>query len=643
MAYTDYQKALKIGEKTYKSRTSNGQYPYLPALDDMLSKEKSKSQVNLGLVEIPIELIVGTYTMGRQSAFSWDFMPLLDPDTEFASKWSHLYDSLAKEGQRNPIIAYEYLNRFYIVEGNKRVSVQKFMGAITIEGNVTRIIPQRDDSKANRIYFEFLDFYAKTKINYILMSNEGSYEKLLKHIHPQDDKPISEDEALEFKSVYSSFKKEYYEKGGQKLASTIGDVLLTYIDIFGYEDIKSKSSYEIKKDISEIWSEFRMLSDEKHVSMIMDPTADSQKTSITNSISKLIPDIIPGSYQPLKVAFVYYKDPKTSGWSYCHEMGREYIEDIFGDKILTKSFFTHDSSDIDLLENIISDGYKLIFTTTPVLSSISLKCAVLHPDVIILNCSLNTAFRHLRTYYLRIYEAKFIIGAVAGSLTKKNRIGYIADYPIFGMPASINAFALGVKLVNPYAKVYLDWSTMKHHDPFKRFDRHDVDIISNRDITAPVQESREFGLYGLSGDSKFNIAMPVWNWGIMYESLIRSVLKGSWKNDENNNGAHGLNYYWGMSSDTIDVIFSNKIPYSTKRLIEILKNQIKSGVFNIFSGELYDQNNVLRNDEDYIMTPEEIINMDWFSDNICGSIPDINELDESSHELISQLGVKRDK
>ena len=211
------------------------------------------------------------------------------------------------------------------------------------------------------------------------------------------------------------------------------------------------------------------------------------------------------------------------------------------------------------------------------------------------------------------------------------------------MPASINAFALGVKLVNPYAKVYLDWSTMKHHDPFKRFDRHDVDIISNRDITAPVQESREFGLYGLSGDSKFNIAMPVWNWGIMYESLIRSVLKGSWKNDENNNGAHGLNYYWGMSSDTIDVIFSNKIPYSTKRLIEILKNQIKSGVFNIFSGELYDQNNVLRNDEDYIMTPEEIINMDWFSDNICGSIPDINELDESSHELISQLGVKRDK
>ena len=42
------------------------------------------------------------------------------------------------------------------------------------------------------------------------------------------------------------------------------------------------------------------------------------------------------------------------------------------------------------------------------------------------------------------------------------------------------------------------------------------------------------------------------------------------------------------------------------------------------------------------MTPEEIINMDWFVDNISGSIPDINELDEGCHELLSHLGIKRD-
>lgn len=635
MAYSDYQKALKIGEKTYKTESSKGLYPYLPVLEDMLSKEKSQAQVKLGLVEIPVELIAGTYTSGRTTAFAKDFMPLLDGDTEFAYKWFNLYDSLLEDGQRDPIVAFEYMNRFYIVEGNKRVSVQKYMGAVTIEGIVTRIIPQRNDSKENRIYYEFLDFYAKTKINYLLFSNEGSYEKIYRHIHPDNDEHVTEDESLEFKFVYNTFKKEYIEKKGlMKIKSTIGDALLVYLDIFGYNDVKTKSSADVKKDLSEIWSEYEMLSDETPLNLIMAPTDESQK----KSIKKLLTPVS----QTLKIAFVHYKEPHISGWSYFHNLGKEHIENVFGDKIYTESFATYDSSDISLLEKLIDDGFKVIFTTTPVLSSISLKCAVLHPDVVILNCSLNTAYRHLRTYYLRIYEAKFIIGAIAGALTEEDRIGYIADYPILGAPASINAFALGVRFVNPRAKVYLEWSTIKGHNPFERFSRYDVDLVSNRDMTAPVTESREYGLYGLYGDTKFNIAMPVWDWGKLYESLVRSILNGSWKNDEKDNGVHALNYYWGLSSKAIDVIFSNKIPSGIRRLIKLLKDDIKSGRLNPFACEIHNQNGELVNEEKHIMTPEEIINMDWFTENVSGYIPDVSELDEGCHELISHLGVKRD-
>ncbi len=635
MSYTEYQKAQKTGEKTYRICMTKGAYPYLPVLEDMLPKEKSDSQVSLGLVEIPIELIAGTYTSGRTTAFSRDFMPLLDADTEFASKWSHLYDSLCEEGQRDPVSAFEYLNRFYIVEGNKRVSVQKYMGAVTIEGNVTRIIPPKDDTKENKIYYEFLDFYSKAKINYILMSHEGAYEKLFKHIHPDNDDELNEDELLELKFVYNLFKKEYCEKGGNKLNITIGDALLTYINIFGYKDVKKKNSAQIKKDISRIWSEFRMLSEDKPFSLLTHPTEQSQKISLTK--------LIPVSSQPLKIAFVYYKDPHISGWSYSHELGREHISSVFDEKVETTAFTTYDSSDIDLLEKIIEQGYKLIFTATPVLSSISLKCAILHPEIIILNCSINSAFRHMRSYYLRIYEAKYIIGAIAGSLTESNRIGYIADYPIFGMPASVNAFALGVKLVNPRARVYLDWSTLKNHNPYENFAEKGVDLISNKDINAPVQASRDFGLYGLYGDTQFNIATPVWDWGKMYEELVRSVLNGGWKNDDNAGEVHGLNYYWGMSSGAIDVLYSHKLPDGTRQLVHMLKNQIKSGFFNPFSGIIHSQNYTLMNDAEDEMTAEEIVNIDWFTDNISGEIPDISRLDKGCHELISQLGIKKEK
>lgn len=69
----------------------------------------------------------------------------------------------------------------------------------------------------------------------------------------------------------------------------------------------------------------------------------------------------------------------------------------------------------------------------------SLKVAVDHPDVKILNCSLNTSHKYIRTYYARMYEAKFLSGMIAGALAENDRIAYIADYPIYGMIANINA------------------------------------------------------------------------------------------------------------------------------------------------------------------------------------------------------------
>ena len=70
-------------------------------------------------------------------------MPLLDDDTEFAAKWSNLCDAHLEEGIHTPIIAFEYLNKFYVQEGNKRVSVLKYYEAVKIPGTVTRLIPAK--------------------------------------------------------------------------------------------------------------------------------------------------------------------------------------------------------------------------------------------------------------------------------------------------------------------------------------------------------------------------------------------------------------------------------------------------------------------------------------------------------------------
>ena len=128
MSTAEYNRARKAGELSYREYLNNNRYPYVRILDEMLNHINIVSENSLGLQEIPVDMIAGTFTAGRRTAFAPNFMPLLGESTEFAGKWSNLIDSLKEDGLKEPIKAYEYMNRFYVMEGNKRVSVMKFLG-----------------------------------------------------------------------------------------------------------------------------------------------------------------------------------------------------------------------------------------------------------------------------------------------------------------------------------------------------------------------------------------------------------------------------------------------------------------------------------------------------------------------------------
>ena len=129
-AIEEYNRAQRSGMRDYREKTAAGKYPYLPALDELLEKTDTESQIPLGTIEIPLDYVVGTKTTGRTMAFASNFMPLLPEDTEFASKWLSLCMAHMEEGIHDAIKAYEYMGRFYVQEGNKRVSVLKYFARI---------------------------------------------------------------------------------------------------------------------------------------------------------------------------------------------------------------------------------------------------------------------------------------------------------------------------------------------------------------------------------------------------------------------------------------------------------------------------------------------------------------------------------
>lgn len=633
MSYEDYSAAQKNGQREYRKYVQSGEHPYLPILDEILSYTDVEYEINIGFQEVPLELIVGTKSEGRTNAFACNFMPLLESHTEFAHKWIKLCTSLQEEGLRDPVKVYEFMNRFYVQEGNKRVSVLKYMDAYSVPCYVTRVVPKRTDAKENKIYYEFLDFYKVTEINYLTFSEEGRYSELLKATDTMEETPWTQEERREFHSVYTRFRSAFEAKGGKKLPITVGDALLAYINVFGFAEAKEKLVTDIKADLSNIWNEFLVLTEDQSVELQMDPS--DQSGSLYKNILNLI---LPVSQKP-KIAFFYEKTTTDSSWSYSHELGRLYLENVFPDQIETAAFdnIIPGVNDLEMLEKAIEEGYTMLFTTSPPMLAASLKASANHPDVKVLNCSLNTSHPTLRTYYARMYEAKFLAGAIAGVMTTTNQIGYLTNYPIFGMVANINAFALGAKMVNPHAKIHLDWTSIKNHQETITSNPN-IEYIMDQDMVTPGDSQRTFGLYRKSALGQENLAMTTWHWGKLYEKIVSIVLNGTWKNDTPS-GNRAVNYWWGMSAGVIDLIYSQNLPNGTKRLIDLLHNDICSGTFLPFSGIMHKQDGTLMCDQDQSLSPEEIITMNWLVDNVVGTIPTIQELDEHALSVTQLQGI----
>ena len=635
MGDQEYTEALKLGKKEYKSCVSQGRFPYLPVLDDILSREEVRTEQNMGLIQIPLDFVVGTSTMGRTYSFAANFMPILRENTEFAVKWANLSDAQINEGIRDPIVAYEYMNRYYVVEGNKRVSVLKYFKADSIVANVTRKIPKYSEDEDVKIYYEYMKFNEITGLFNIEFSKPGMAEQLLEltGCTTRWDPEVRS----EFNSLLLHFTRAYEFRGGSKLPITVGDALTAFINVYGYKESLAMSDAEMNTNVVKCWNEFVVLTHKHTVGLVMDPTSVQEKKS-------LLSYLLPTSNRKFTVAFLYPKSPEESDWIYAHELGRNYLEETFPEQMKTICCVSgvHEENVEDVLSEVIRNGADIVFEVAPQIMKPSLKIAVDHPDVKILNCTLNTSHKYIRTYYARMYEAKFIAGVIAGALADNNKIAYIADYPIYGMIANINAFALGASFTNPRAQIYLEWSTKKDYDREHFLTENDISVVSDQDMITPSDTKRQFGLYRIEEGRTLNLAMPLWNWGIFYEKMIQSILAGSYQT-EGNSEDRALNYWWGMSAGVIDMICSNNVPAGVRRLADHLKHDIKKGDMVPFYGEIYSQDGELRNKSNVAMKPEAIMEMDWLVANVKGSIPTMDTLIDAAQTVVQLKGVEETK
>ena len=629
----DYKNALKSGQRAYRACVARGQSPYLAVLDDILVNVNIVAQEPLGLVEIPAESIVGTKTSGRHTAFAPNFMPLLEPDTEFAGKWSNLCDAHLDEGIHTPIIAYEFLNKFYVQEGNKRVSVLKYFDAVRIAGTVTRLVPERNDSLENRIYYEFLDFYKLSKVNDVHFSRLGGYAKLQTLVCKASGESWTDDDRLSFSAFYTMFRQQFLALGGGGLNLTAGDAMLVYLSVYRYADACESTPSQMKQNLEKLWDEVKVLTEPQAVTLSLEPKQGPGEPLL----AKLNIFTKPSE---LKVVFLHEHNAENSAWVRAHDKGIEALQQAFPDRVfITRKENIEPEVDAEqVLEDVVHDNADVVFTSSARMHTACLKVAAQHPKTRILNCSLNAPHPLVRTYYPRTYEVTYLLGMLAGVMARTDRVGYVAANPVYGIPAAVNAFAQGLKTVRPDAKVVLRWACLcdaAHPQDFS--DRKDIEVFYSQDFREPEGTYRDYGLCRRLPDGVLQpLGLPEWRWDVFFTEIVRSVFAGTWDSAP---GGRAINYWWGLKSGAERVEYPTRLNDGTMQLLKMAERQLCDGEIQVFPTESYSQGHALHHAASGIYTPKELMEMDWLEECVEGELPSYDELDAKTRSLLNINGL----
>lgn len=338
----------------------------------------------------------------------------------------------------------------------------------------------------------------------------------------------------------------------------------------------------------------------------------------------------------VKVGFVYLTTPGDHGWTYAHEVGRQQVEKHFGDKVETTYVenVPEGPDSARVIRELAKKGNDIIFTTSFGYMDHTLKVAKEFPNIKFEHITGYKRSPNMATGNIRFYEGRYVQGIVAGMMTKSNKIGYIASFPIPEVIQGINAFGLGLRSVNPKAEVSVIWVN-SWYDPVKEADAAKVHIAEGADILAQhtdspamLQTAEKAGVYGFGQSSDMKAFAPkaqlfssVNNWGPYYIEKIQQLMDGKWNTGEGPDHWAG-NVWAGMGQDYLVLSPFENMPADVAAAAAKAAADIKSGKNKIFTGPIKDNTGKERVPAGKTLNDGELFTtLDYYVDGVKGKIP----------------------
>ncbi len=336
--------------------------------------------------------------------------------------------------------------------------------------------------------------------------------------------------------------------------------------------------------------------------------------------------------QPFKIGVIYVSAPGDFGYSYMHDQGTKAVKEKFGDKvkIVVAENIAENESSQRMMENMIAQGCKLIFANSYNYQTYMQNAAKDNPEVLFEHCSGYLDNENMHNYFGKMYQIRYLSGMIAGSMTKTNKIGYVAAYNTPEVVRGINAFTLGARRTNPKAEVRVVWTNTWFNPSLERegaislLDAGCDVIAQHQDTTEPAKAAIDRGAYAVGYNADFSalvkekpenvLCSPIWHWGAYMIPATEHAMNGTWKDQPK--------AYWGGIEDGIVDLspISPLVSEEIKKDVAEVKQKIKDGQWDVFWGELKDNDGNVKQKAGEKMSDGDMLTMQWFVDGVIGNV-----------------------
>jgi basic membrane protein A len=327
-----------------------------------------------------------------------------------------------------------------------------------------------------------------------------------------------------------------------------------------------------------------------------------------------------------KAAWIYVGPHNDNGWSQAHDNGRLAVQRALGANVKTtyKELVPEGPQTCQVIESLIRDGNKIIFSTSFGFQACVVKEAKKYPDVLFEQATGTAQSKNVAEYFGASEDSIYLSGMAAGAASKKGVIGYIVPFPIPEVIRHANAFALGAQATHPGVKVRLVWT---HNWVSPALERKAAEslVAAGADVLGQNVDTPSAGQYAESKkipwvgyDSNAKKFAPtswltaaVYNWGVYYVPRVKAAMNGTWK----------TGFYYGSIKDGFTDIapFGSRVSAKTKSAIKAKRTGLINGSFYEFTGPLYDQRGKLRVPAGKKLTVTDLYKMNWLVKGVIGS------------------------